>query len=349
MGMSYVKTNVSRAVAKGVFGALIAIGVYGAVALAGAGPATAPLARLETAPLNGTGYASLTPARLLDTRPGFTTTDGQFLGGGAIGPGQTLVLKVTGRGGVPSSGVDAVVLVVTAAEQSLPSFLTVFPTGSPRPGTSNINPTPGIITPNTVIAKVGPTGEISIYNNSGDVHVVADVHGWFPSGSAYTALVPARLMDTRPGTATIDGSALGGGVIPAGGSVNLKVAGRGGVPATGVGAVALNLTAVDQTTTSFVTVHPAGSPRPTASNLNPTPGVIATNVVVTNVGANGEISIYNNSGTVNIVVDVQGWFAQSLAFTPVGPARLVDTARVSTPLTALMPAVARSVLPVCAR
>jgi large repetitive protein len=325
-----VKTNVWRASARGAFGLLIAVGAYSAVASAGAGSSTAPPARVEAAPLNGTGYASLTPARLLDTRPGLTTTDGQFLGGGAIGAGQTLVLKVTGRGGVPSTGVDAVVLVVTAAEQSMPSFLTVFPTGSPRPATSNLNPTPGIITPNTVIAKVGTNGEISIYNNSGAVHVVADVHGWFPSGSGYTPLVPARLMDTRPGNSTIDGQALGGGVLPAGGSVDLTVTDRGGVPASGVGAVVLNVTAVDQTTTSFVTVYPAGSTRPTASNLNPTPGIIATNVVVANVGTNGEVTIYNNSGTVNLVVDVQGWFAQSPAFTPVGPARLVDTRAGST-------------------
>jgi large repetitive protein len=302
----------------------VAVGAYGAAASAG-GANTTPLIRTEAAPLNGTGYASLTPARLLDTRAGFSTTDGLALGDGPIGPGETRTVQVTGRGGVPATGVDAVVLNITAAEQTLPSFLTVFPTGSARPATSNLNPTPGLITPNTVVAKVGTNGEISIYNNSGDVQVVADVHGWFPSGSAYTPLVPARLMDTRPGTSTIDGLALGEGVVPAGGSVNLKVTGRGGVPGSGVGAVVLNVTAVDQTSRSFVTVYPAGSSRPTASNLNPTPGIVATNVVVTNVGTNGEISIYNNSGTVNVIVDVQGWFTQSPAFTPVGPSRLVDT------------------------
>jgi len=62
--------------------------------------------------------------------------------------------------------------------------------------------------------------------------------------------------------------------VPAGGSVNLKVTGRGGVRNTGVGAVVLNVTAVDQTSRSFVTVYPAGSTRPTASkHLNPTPGI----------------------------------------------------------------------------
>ena len=227
--------------------------------------------------------------------------------------------------GVPDSGVDAVVLNVVAAEPTLRSFLTVFPAGSTRPTTSNLNPTPGLIEPNMVIAKVGINGEISIYNNSGDVQVVADVHGWFPTGSAYRSLIPVRLMDTRSSGVTIDGAAQGGGVIPAGGSIDLKIAGRGGLPATGLGSVVLNLTPVGATLPSFVTVHPAGSPRPNTSNLNPTPGLIIPNTVIVKVGANGEISIYNNSGTVDMVVDLLGWFPVGPAFTALDPARILDT------------------------
>ena len=51
-----------------------------------------------------------------------------------------------------------------------------------------------------VIAKVGDGGQVSIYNNTGSVDVVVDVLGWFPSGSTYNSLVPARLLDTRPAT-----------------------------------------------------------------------------------------------------------------------------------------------------
>ena len=307
------------------------VGVFGLLGAASLLAASSPVAadrgapRLESSPLGGTGYTALVPARILDTRPGFTTIDGVAAGGGQIGPGQTLDVKVTGRGGVPSSGVDAVVLNVVAAEQSAQTFLTVYPAGSPRPTTSNLNPTPGIIEPNMVIAKVGANGEISIFNNSGNVQVLADVHGWFPTGSAYTPLLPARLMDTRPGGSTIDGLALGAGVIPAGATVDLHVAGRGGLPATGLGSVVLNMTPVGPTLPSFVTVHPSGSPRPTTSNLNPTPGLITPNTVIVKVGTNGSISIYNNSGQVNMVVDVEGWFPVGPAFTALEPARLLDT------------------------
>jgi hypothetical protein len=273
----------------------------------------------------GTGYTALVPARLLDTRPGSATIDGLAAAGGRIGPGQTLNVKVTGRGGVPAAGVDAVVLNVTAVDQTTNTFLTVFPAGSARPGTSNLNPAPGIVATNAVIAKVGTNGEISIYNDVGFVHVLVDVHGWFPAGSAYASLLPSRVMDTRPGTSTTDGLAQGGGVIPAGGTVNLTVTGRGGVPATGVGSVVLNITPAGPTLPSFITVYPAGSPRPNSSNLSLTPGLIAPNMVVAKVGTNGQVSIYNDSGDVHMLVDVEGWFPVGPTFTALDPARLLDT------------------------
>ena len=82
--------------------------------------------------------------------------------------------------------------------------------------------------------------------------------------------------------------------------------GRGGVPATGVGAVVLNLTAVNQTSNTFLTVWPTGSLRPLASNLNPNPGIIQPNLVIAKVGTDGNVSIYNNAGTVDLIADVQG-------------------------------------------
>ncbi len=90
-------------------------------------------------------------------------------------------MKVAGRAGLPETGVGAVAVNITTVNQTQASFLTVFPTGQPRPTTSVLNPTPGLIASNFVIAKVGPTGEISIYNNQGSLDVIVDIAGWFPS------------------------------------------------------------------------------------------------------------------------------------------------------------------------
>ena len=109
----------------------------------------------------------------------------------------------------------------------------------------------------------------------------------------------------------------------------------GGVPATGVTSVVLNVTAANASgPQSFLTVWPKGTTRPLASNLNFTAGVSVPNLVVARVGDGGSVSIYNDSGTVDVVADVQGWYSNAVdavgsSFVPVNPARLLDT-RVGT-------------------
>lgn len=260
-------------------------------------------------PSNAT-YVPLTPSRLLDTR-----TNGAKLGAGA-----SLDLGVTGVGGVPTSGVSAVVLNVTATNLSGPaSFLTVFPAGSPRPLASTLNMTQGATVPNLTVARVGAGGRVSIYNNLGTVDVVVDVQGWYATttagGSRYNALPPSRVLDTRSGSP-----------VPGGTSIDLTVAGAGGVPATGVTAVALNVTATNLNgAESFVTAYPAGAGRPLASNLNVFSGRSTANLVIVQV-SDGRISLYNNAGTVDLAADVQGWFGSGGAtMVSVPPVRDLDT------------------------
>src|SRR5215212_3454469 len=78
------------------------------------------------------------------------------------------------------------------------------------------------------------------------------------------------VIDAGSATAapTIDGQFAMTGPIGQGSTMNLTVVGRGGVPATGVGAVALNVTATNPTSNSYLTVWPAGASQPLASNLN---------------------------------------------------------------------------------
>ncbi|MGH9154144.1 MAG: hypothetical protein ACRD03_17570 [Acidimicrobiales bacterium] len=66
-------------------------------------------------------YTPLTPARILDTRTG---TGGIA---GPVGPGSTVDMQVTGRGGVPSTGVTAVAVNVTVTQPTGHGHLTVFP------------------------------------------------------------------------------------------------------------------------------------------------------------------------------------------------------------------------------
>ena len=81
----------------------------------------------------------------------------------------------------------------------------------------------------------------------------------------------------------------------------------GGVPATGAGAVVLNVAVTNPSAPSFLTLFPSGTTRPVASNLNFLAGETVSNLVVAKVGANGKVSLYNNYGATDVVIDVQGW------------------------------------------
>ena len=108
---------------------------------------------------------------------------------------------------------------------------------------------------------------------------------------------PARIMDTRTN--------LGGtGLLPAFGTMSLQVTGKGGVPASGVSAVVVNVTAVTPTAAGFLTVWPSGTPQQQTSNLNFQAGQTIPNLVVVPVGADGKIQLFNGSpGPVQLLAD----------------------------------------------
>ena len=191
------------------------------------------------------------PQRLLDTRTGTATADGQFAGTGRQPAGSTLRLHVSGRVGVPA-GADAEVLNLTAVDPTDAGFLTVFPCSAGRPNASNLNYAPSTNVANAVITKLGTNGDVCIYTFAA-TDLVADAAGYLPAGSYVPLGAPQRLLDTRAGAATADGQFAGTGRLAAGSTMALHVAGRVGL-AAGAGVVVLNLTAVDPSDAGFLTM-----------------------------------------------------------------------------------------------
>ena len=103
----------------------------------------------------------------------------------------------------------------------------------------------------------------------------------------------------------------------------------GYVPASGVGAVSLNVTSTGSTAAGFITVYACGTRELVASVNFPAGGTVA-NAVVAPVAADGAVCFYANAPT-DIVVDINGWFAAGAAFTAVGPKRVFDTRAGNSP------------------
>ncbi len=268
---------------------------------------------------------SVVPARLLETRVGPTlkTIDGLFEGIGKRPAGAIVELKVAGRGGVPVDA-DAVFLNLTAVTPDGLGFLTAYPCGAARPLTSNVNYAPGDVVPNAVLAKVGKGGKVCIYTKAAS-DIVADVNGYVPVGGSPNTAVPARILETRVGPTlkTIDGSFQGLGQQSAGTVVELKVAGRGGVPAN-ADAVFLNLTAVTPDGFGFLTAYPCGAARPLTSNVNYAPGDVSPNSVLAKIGTGGKVCIYTKAAS-DIVADVNGFVPAGGTPGTVVPSRILET------------------------
>ncbi len=252
-------------------------------------------------------YNPLAPARIEDTRPG----SGQPGAGQTLSGGGTLDVQATGAGGVPSTGVAAVVLNVTVTNTASSGYLSVYPTGTTPPTASNLNWTQGTTRPNRVIVPVGTGGKVTIYNSAGTTDVIVDVGGWFtdssnPSatGDQFTSVTPARICDTR---STQANNQCTGQTLAPGSSLAVTVQGTGGLPSTGVAAVVLNVTATNTSSNGYLTVYPS-SPRPTASDLNWAQGETVPNLVVVQVSAQGTIEVYNSAGSTDLIVDVVGWY-----------------------------------------
>jgi hypothetical protein len=289
---------------------IVGIGTEGSVTLFSSSATHLVVDVLGWFPAGG-AFTPVTPARLLETRRGLSTVDGLYNGGGIGNPRQARGFAVKGRGGVPNAtgAAAAVALNVTSTENTLPGFFTVYPGNTTRGTASNLNFTGGQTVPNMVIVPLPASGTVEIFNGSdGQSHMVVDVLGWFPAGPSFTGLSPTRLMDTRAGESTVDGRFLGTGPVGPAAVQNLDVTERAGVPATNVGAVALNVTVTNPTTSGYLTIYPKGAERPTASNLNFSIGQTIANMVIVPVGADGEISLFNFTGNSDVIVDVLGWF-----------------------------------------
>ena len=293
-------------------------------------PVAAPLvAAVEPSP--ATIFHGVTPARLLETRTGVDklTVDHEFEGDGAFGSGTYLDLQVAGRAGsnVPGSA-GAVVLNVTAISPSATGFITIYPQGGTQPNASSLNTAAGRTLPNMVIVPVGDYQGITIFNSNGTTHMAIDVLGWFPdSTTAFGGVDPARLMETRtgPGKETIDHLSEGIGARTANSTTDLEITTRGNVPVN-AGAVALNVTAINPSANSFLTIYPKGATRPNASNLNLAAGRTVPNMVIVPIGTDGSITIYNAAGTTHLAVDVLGWFPDATtAFGGSVPQRMLET------------------------
>jgi hypothetical protein len=265
-------------------------------------------------------FVPVAPERAVDTRTG--------AGGnrkGALGADATFGAGIGGQPNVPSSGVSAVVVTITAVTPSQTGGLVAWADRAPRPAAINVQFAKDRPASNLAVVPVSASGRIDLSNrSSGTVHIVVDVFGYFIGGVPTTVgtlgpLSPGRVLDTRNGTA---GNRKGS--IPANTSIGVQVGGNGGVPKTGVSAVVVTISSVTPGAAGAVTAWDAGA-APSVTNLQFGAGEQVSDLAIVPVTAAGKITVANRSaGALHLVIDVSGYYLKSDLHAPLtSPSRYV--------------------------
>ena len=305
--------------------AVLGAGSAAAIALGGAGDASAAPAAAEpaaTAPVAGS-YVPVTPFRAVDTRTG---ARGNHRGG--LPHGKSFTAKIGGLGNVPRH-VAALAITIAAVAPSADGGLIVYAAGSSRPVPQNLRFGAGRTTSATAVVRTSGVGRIAVFNaaRAGSTQVTVDVAGYYVAGRP-SAETPGALHTVTPR------HALGTRTIGAHRTLTANLGGHDGVPASSVGAVAVLITATAATKSGALIGYQAGGPRPYAVTTTFTRGVDSTGFGFVPTDGDGRISVYNTAkAKVRMTIDVVGYtvggIVTTAGTTQVGTAtRIVDSARV---------------------
>jgi serine protease len=254
---------------------------------------------------SGLGFQTLTPCRFGDTRTPWNP----------VANGQVRSFKVKGACGVPANATDAQVasLNVSAVQPTGGGHVTLFPAGQPVPGVGTINFPAGI----QALSNGARTNLASSLQDDlsahyvtaapgGTTHLTLDVSGYFGASAPlrYRPITSCRAVDTR--FANQGAPALASGAVR-----SFQIQGNCGVP-VGAKAAALNVTVIGPTATGHLTAYPSGIAIPPTATMSFQAGESAlingAIVPLSTLGDDLSINMFAPGGSLNITIDVFGYF-----------------------------------------
>jgi hypothetical protein len=269
----------------------------------------------------GGGYTPINASRIADSRGTPPTGSCTPSPCSPLTAGSTKSIQVTGQGGVPASGLSAAVLAITVTGTSATGFAQAYPTGTTRPNARSISYAANDTVTSTVTTKLSAGGAFDLYSFGGNLSYFVDVVGYYASasgsGSDFVPTVSTRIADTRP-SSSVPGVCQPGAVacpalVPGAETMTLQVSGQGGVPATGVTAVSVNVTAINTNTAAGYLKIGATGTTPTRM-VSYAAGETTSSSLVVRAASNGQLVFTvapensANPSAAQVLVEVTGWF-----------------------------------------
>jgi hypothetical protein len=196
-----------------------------------------------------------------------------------------------------------VTLVIASSSPLAAGTATVYACGATQPSAISIQVRGAVASANLAVAELGAGGAVCL-TTTATTHLSVGLLGWFPAAGDFTAVTPARVVDTRVAGATIDGVGRRVGRVAAGSSIRIPIAGRAGIPADAA-AVTMTVTVAGPRASGDLTVYACGQQRPSVRSLRYVATKTASTATIARL-VDGDVCIYSSSAA-HIVVDVTGW------------------------------------------
>jgi parallel beta-helix repeat protein len=246
-------------------------------------------------------FVPIAPTRVLDTRVG---------GGPAFGTfsrGSSRSVPIVGQGEIPTSGVSAVAVTLTATGSKAAGWAQLIPTGGATAlgASSNINVArSGQTVANMAILPVGSDGTVTLFADAPGEYLL-DVTGWFTDDSAdvdttglYVPGEPVRLYDSR--AERPEGRGANSEVVIDTASLH--------DPSVGSIATVLNVTATEASSAGYLTGYPDGQPLPATSSLSVDRArQTVAGALVVGTDAAGGVRVFSSLRS-GVIVDASGYF-----------------------------------------
>jgi hypothetical protein len=258
--------------------------------------------------------ALLTTARLVDTRPGRTTIDGEFAGTGPLTAGRSLEVAVTGRvdGAVETSLAS---LTVTASAADAGGELVVASCGSTSPAAVSLIVGSHSTASANLVVPLSADGLICV-TSTAPVEVVIDLEAFLDQRSVRPFPAPVRIVDSTPTGSTADGRFETIGVRPERSTLRIPVSTRySGL--TDVGALMVSVSIVDPLADGAASVFAAESPAPASPLITYVAGEASRSTAIVPIGDSGDLCV-STSGPTDLVVEL-------LALVPASASPILDS------------------------
>ena len=275
--------------------------------------------------IEGGVFVAVAPARIADSTNGVNTTQQPMTSG------STRTIGVLGVGGVPSTGVGAVVVDI-AGSSTAGSALHAYPSDGARQGSILKMVAGSGWNSNTAVVQPGADGKITLYNSAGSTNFNVDVQGYFTDTSdgtapgGFVAIDPERAVSTGAGTGVAQAGSLKGGT-----TTTIDIASSSQIPADAA-AVFANVRFYQSTYDGGAKIVPSDSTTTSAYSVNFLEGRFNDTGMSIKLGPDGKIKVSltgSSSKSTHLIVDIQGYFSaggeEGSVFVPLDNSRIFDS------------------------